>query len=751
MIRRITLDNYMSHAHTVIEPADGLTVLVGPNNCGKSAVVSALETLCNNASGAYMVRHDEKVAMVTIETDDGHTFAWKRKGNVVSYVIDDRPIHRVRGGVPEDLHKLLRLPKVDAGETGEPFDIHFGTQKSPIFLLNEPESRAALFFASSSDAAILLEMQKRHRGKVKDRKNDEKRLKGEIQKLDVELGALEPVQALEIALSQADQQYQELLELADLIKALTRETEALHTHWVKHDRLMRASQLLAPLKPVPQLGDTSSLKSLIVALIEAQRDLQKDRARSNALETLKSTPELADVPSLARTAGALDRAQNDQYRWFRRSKAVKALRSPPEFGDSESLQSLCRALSHEETNHNILEAKTDRLSLLREPPVMAEAGQLNSTVLALESAQATNGVLGRQQRALRNLAFPPELKETKTIAELVNNLARSQRTISSLIEVIIATTLDLQKAETAIAVSERAVFDSDTSGQTARRLRTSMLLALSSLAGVAVVILLIVFGPGWFGRFNARSSSQEVNPLGLSANAKAKATDKRDEPPPPIGRQPAQKETPKDELANGETKTEPPNRDDRRKDDFRKGLPKDDDSRKDSITNDKTMKGPPKQDNPNKDEPKNNEPGKGQQKKDVIRIDESTKVPPKHDNSRKDEPKNDEPRNGPLKHDKGSKDGNMKEEAKQEYARAKQGRLKHIRQLLDDAEMANEKGMYLDAVLGFGQAAILYPDELTEVERPERLRMKFLEALRRYQAQVEQAFEKAGKKGADDE
>src|SRR5215831_4383508 len=110
MIRRITLQNYMSHTHTVIELAEGLTVLVGPNNCGKSAVVSALETLSNNASGGYMVRHDEKEASVSVETDDGHTLIWRRRGNTVSYLIDGRDIHRLGRGVPDDLHKLLRLP-----------------------------------------------------------------------------------------------------------------------------------------------------------------------------------------------------------------------------------------------------------------------------------------------------------------------------------------------------------------------------------------------------------------------------------------------------------------------------------------------------------------------------------------------------------------------------------------------------------------------------------------------------------------
>ena len=50
MITRIELTNFMSHAHTVIEPAPGLTVLVGPNNCGKSAVVAALQIICQNAN-----------------------------------------------------------------------------------------------------------------------------------------------------------------------------------------------------------------------------------------------------------------------------------------------------------------------------------------------------------------------------------------------------------------------------------------------------------------------------------------------------------------------------------------------------------------------------------------------------------------------------------------------------------------------------------------------------------------------------
>ena len=51
---------------------EGLTVIAGENNCGKSAIVTAIQCVCFNATGNYMVRHGEKECRVIVETDDGH-------------------------------------------------------------------------------------------------------------------------------------------------------------------------------------------------------------------------------------------------------------------------------------------------------------------------------------------------------------------------------------------------------------------------------------------------------------------------------------------------------------------------------------------------------------------------------------------------------------------------------------------------------------------------------------------------------
>src|SRR6185436_12523227 len=97
MIRRITLHNFMAHKATVIEPAAGLTVLVGPNNCGKSAVVAALRILCHIENSTYVLRHGERECSVTVVTDDGHTIVWRRK-NSPAYTIDGEPFDRLKSG-----------------------------------------------------------------------------------------------------------------------------------------------------------------------------------------------------------------------------------------------------------------------------------------------------------------------------------------------------------------------------------------------------------------------------------------------------------------------------------------------------------------------------------------------------------------------------------------------------------------------------------------------------------------------------
>ncbi|HVY62906.1 MAG TPA: AAA family ATPase, partial [Planctomycetota bacterium] len=300
MLRKIRLTDYMSHAASELDLAPGLTVLVGPNNCGKSAVVSALEAVARNQPGDYMIRHGAKLAEVAVELGEGepeHTIAWRRK-NAPSYVIDGVEHTRVQRSVPEAVHEHLRMPLVESEDGKRAFDVHFGKQKEPIFLLHEPESAAATFFAASSDASRLIEMQHRHRENVKDRKREHARVLREIDQADRELAALAAAAALRDSLAVA-------------------ETEA---------RAIEAGEAQA-----------GRLAPLVARIERLAAEIERARARAAALADLDPTPALAPEADLRRLVASIEAISARHARAKAAAGAVAGLEAPPAFADPAPL------------------------------------------------------------------------------------------------------------------------------------------------------------------------------------------------------------------------------------------------------------------------------------------------------------------------------------------------------------------------------------------------------------------------------
>jgi exonuclease SbcC len=77
MIKKIHLENFMAHQDTSIELSPGVTVITGPNNVGKSAVVEAIRHLVYNPSPKNIIRHKAKKAIVSLELDSGEIIIWR--------------------------------------------------------------------------------------------------------------------------------------------------------------------------------------------------------------------------------------------------------------------------------------------------------------------------------------------------------------------------------------------------------------------------------------------------------------------------------------------------------------------------------------------------------------------------------------------------------------------------------------------------------------------------------------------------
>ena len=454
----------------------------------------------------------------------------------------------------------------------------------------------------------------------------------------------------------------------------------------QHHRLALEYQCLAPLEIPPLLGDTASLDRIIQALVEGERRCQREGRRSGVLESLASPPELGDVSALNGAVRSLAREQLNFNRWYRHSTAVTALHPPPTLNNVERLDSLCRALFRAEENHRTQRATADCLVRLSEPPVTEQTDPLEKMVDDLESVQRINGTLSRQRLLLDNLTPPPKLTDLKQLADAVSLLKICLDAVADQQRAIEDASLEMQNLEEKLRVAYREPprpFLSEPAGSSPRRY---VPMALAGFAGLAAVILLVVFGTGWFRRPSTGSSDRGHTSVDPTPTVVAKA-DESGKAENPLGSQQTAQENPSKETPKQEPKKETP-----------------------------------------KEEPKKEEPKKEVPKEDPKK--EEPKVVPK-----KEEPKKEAPKEDPKK---------------EEFNEAKRLRLKQVRQLLDDAEMASQRGKYLDAVLGFGQAAILYPQELGEVRNPEDVRVKFNEALQHYQAEVEQALRRAAEKKPGD-
>lgn len=342
MVRRIVLNNFMSHPHTVIEPAEGLTVLCGPNNCGKSAVVVALQVLCENARGSYMLRHDADAVSVRVETEDDHVFEWRRtSSDKVSYVIDgavnDRP-----GSAGDDLlaemHKLLRLDKVRSVDGKKEFDVHFAAQKSPIFLLDGSGADAATFFAASNDGRFLMQMQARHKENTRDKRRDEALMTQELVALDAQLEQLAGLESLEEQVTALEADHAGLLRQAQAAGELAKRIEAIVTAGREVERAAERSAAMNPLSAPPAMENSAALEMLCTQIRALRSTSELASAQGAALVSIQPPPQVADTAPLYRLIAELKAKQIEAAVHEQRGRLLATLPQAPQLADPASLE-----------------------------------------------------------------------------------------------------------------------------------------------------------------------------------------------------------------------------------------------------------------------------------------------------------------------------------------------------------------------------------------------------------------------------
>ena len=148
MAVQVRVQNFQSieDAKVVI---DGMTVVTGPNNSGKTAFMRAIRGVFTNAPGGPLVRHGTPHLTVTLTFGDGTEIIWQKgtekpngKGKKVNrYSVNGVAIANVGRGVPPEV-EALGVREISAAsdrlwpQIAQQFD---GT----LFLVNRPGSAVA--------------------------------------------------------------------------------------------------------------------------------------------------------------------------------------------------------------------------------------------------------------------------------------------------------------------------------------------------------------------------------------------------------------------------------------------------------------------------------------------------------------------------------------------------------------------------------------------------------------------------------
>jgi exonuclease SbcC len=123
-LESIELKGFQRHHHLKVEFSPGVTTIIGPSDCGKSAILRALRWTClNDFAGDDFVRKGEKRAEVVLKIRDGkevHTIRRAKGSSLNVYELDGREFVSFGTKVPDEIASVLRLSEINFQDQHDP-------------------------------------------------------------------------------------------------------------------------------------------------------------------------------------------------------------------------------------------------------------------------------------------------------------------------------------------------------------------------------------------------------------------------------------------------------------------------------------------------------------------------------------------------------------------------------------------------------------------------------------------------------
>ena len=259
-------------------------------------MVVALEGICGLTRAGWMVRHNASQAKVTmhLEDEDGsvHEVQWRRKQKTQGWTVDGVKSDR---GIPENLHEVLRMDEIQKKTGTGSFNVHFASQKDPIFLLNDTGSHRAEFFTAAGDAQLLLGMKQKLKSKKKEANVRLTHCESELKISESRIETLREVPDVVRSVNDLSSRREVLLEDCEKISQLFGVRQKLLLAEKEQNQVQERFDSLSLLPAVPETEDLLELQSGLSDIKNCERILSALSQKIEAMNLVPNPPDIEEI------------------------------------------------------------------------------------------------------------------------------------------------------------------------------------------------------------------------------------------------------------------------------------------------------------------------------------------------------------------------------------------------------------------------------------------------------------------------
>ncbi|ADU74336.1 Rad50 zinc hook protein [Acetivibrio thermocellus AD2] len=311
-IKRIRIENFQSHKDTELSFSDGLNVIVGPSDQGKSAIIRAIKwVLYNEPRGTDFIRQGTNSARVTLELSNGYVITRERAPNKNRYTLKD-PDGNVSvfegfgNEVPLEIVKAHGIPKV-ALDMDVRASLNIGEQLEGPFLLSESGATRAKAIGRLTGLHIIDQAIKDCATDIRRENQTCDRIEREIEDIDKKLEEYKNIEELGRRLEESEKviaRMEALTAKVDMLEEKKNSLKDIETEYLAQtkilSRLDRLEECGVYLKSAEAcffklnqiLGIKKRYSEVLTGMEEMEKVLQKTSFVDEAVEILKKASDI---------------------------------------------------------------------------------------------------------------------------------------------------------------------------------------------------------------------------------------------------------------------------------------------------------------------------------------------------------------------------------------------------------------------------------------------------------------------------